>query len=78
MRVRKNTKAFSIWLRKRVVEKGDSVCKIADAIHVGERNIYRHMNGENAPTFPMVVTYCWYFGKGDDPEDIWNLMEEVN
>lgn len=78
MRPIKNTDSFSIWLRKRIHESEESVYEIADYLHIKPKTIYRHLNGENAPTFPMIVAYCWYFMKGDDPNAVWDLMEEVN
>lgn len=71
-----NTKPFSKWLRKKLVDHDLLVYSMAKELRIAPKTIYYHLNGEHSPTFAMVVMYCWYFNDGDDPREIWQMIEE--
>lgn len=79
MRIKPNTK-FGKWLFKKFTSNDLAVHDFADDIHSSPKTIYNHLLGKVRPTFIYVVTYCWYFQEyfadGDDPYEIWGLVEE--
>lgn len=69
-------KAFSRWLQDKIFSRDLMIYPMARDLRIAPRTIYHHMKGDCNPTFAMVVLYCWYFCDGDDPLDIWKLVEE--
>ena len=76
MRPTYNLIPFSRWLRNKIYSHDILVYPMASDIGVSPKTIYNHMNGIHAPTFPIIVAYCWYFNDGDDPREIWKMIEE--
>lgn len=74
MYAKRESLKFSRWLRNKIVLHDKTVSSMAIKLHMDKRTIYRHLNATVAPTFAMVVAYCWYFNDGDDPINIWNLI----
>lgn len=73
------TREFTRWLNELIFSHKVSVYRIANELHVSPRTIYRHMMGENAPSFPMIISYCWFFNKKygtkEDPLEVFDLLE---
>lgn len=66
---------FGWWLAERLDEYGLSMRTMAADMHLSRRVIRHHLAKERKPSFQTIVTYCWYFDEGDDPDEIWEMVE---
>lgn len=77
MGCRPNT-PFSQWLWDKINGRPEiNKTTMADDLHMSRQNLFAQLRGEKKPTFCYVITYCWYFNDGDDPVDIWKLVQEL-
>ena len=67
---------FSDWLKDKMSIHQTLVYSMAKKLRVSPKVIYRNCSGETLPRFSTVIAYCWYFGDGDDPEEVWELVED--
>lgn len=65
------------WLADRMDERGESTLDVARGLHCSKGTVMDHVSGKTPCGFRWVCAYCWWFNKGDDPDDIWQKMTEA-
>lgn len=71
---------FGTWLYNFLKKNKIPIYDMAEDIHISPRAVYRHIKGEDKPTFAHVAAYCWYINEvsfeNNDPMDIYYTYVE--